>query len=955
MDEVNRRRSQLSLGLDNRGLKTHEVVEASDLVECLGVEISGRSGEVRPTPTRMRRLRGGILRIINGRPVSGRDLERVLGHITFVLLLNRPLLAVLNHIYAFVERHYQQTLRVWESVRQELEIVLHLLILARCNLKKEWDPCPLMTDASLSGYAVVEGQAFDSATVESMGKWDERWRFRRCVTEAPRVAALSANEVLSDVGTVRPNVEGRLVGAAELDPTFPEIPQMHLHPQLWSLRWSSFFFSNDAIHLKEAHGMLSAVKHVSRNKKRHHRRHLFLSDSMCCVLSLSKWRCVSRALLRICQRVAAECLAANVSITWRWIPSELNVTDEASRRWEHLRRGRCRCIEASRLDEAAAIRATAKDGACASGQAHPCSTDGGPVEAGTCAPSQAVAPAFFAEDCSPSPLSQPAREASGIGESLDRIADLDPGEGFGFRGSPRLEGTAEGETSSATSGSCPGSRPPPRRAEASEDGYCESGSRSHVTVVEEREGQASACSEETAQVPDASASVRGRTRCAGDPVDGGERARLSEEARHALGFHGSLPSGEAANVSLGRRHVRLRRLRVLGGRDLRTRRQAEGSDVSDSSAATPAGPQSASAVQSSPQRLQEGESYIFTGWSPRRRHVRHLCHPLQARSSGDGTFQRGAPLDLCAALGFSHTGYRRRGGSASCINQHECISRAPVGSTREAGANEDWGVRRNGVAGRRAPSHAWGGAGCAPRRAECSCWPGRPGRRRGAVALPTPALSEGTEGRGARARVVSPHQVSLRGTSQRTVSGHSATSSYQGRGDGSRSLDNFGKPAQLREGGTHAKDCSANWRGHSQLPRNHEKEFSHIFPVCCGPGPALQSWQDESGRFRCIPPVTRRLLGRKCLSLFGGEGHLATALTEQGVESLLLDVAHSKRNNIASKRVASTIDSCLLLFDIHGFELPCNTWSRARRAPKESPFPFPLRSNVHLMGLPDSA
>ena len=99
--------------------------------------------------------------------------------------------------------------------------------------------------------------------------------------------------------------------------------------------------------------------------------------------------------------------------------------------------------------------------------------------------------------------------------------------------------------------------------------------------------------------------------------------------------------------------------------------------------------------------------------------------------------------------------------------------------------------------------------------------------------------------------------------------------------------------------------------------------------------------------------MTRRLLGRKFLSLFGGEGHLATALAEQGVESLLFDVAHSKRNNIASKRVASTIDGCLLLFDIHGFDLPCSTWSRARRAPKESSFPSPMRSNLHPMGLPD--
>ena len=35
-----------------------------------------------------------------------------------------------------------------------------------------------------------------------------------------------------------------------------------------------------------------------------------------------------------------------------------------------------------------------------------------------------------------------------------------------------------------------------------------------------------------------------------------------------------------------------------------------------------------------------------------------------------------------------------------------------------------------------------------------------------------------------------------------------------------------------------------------------------------------------------------------------------------------------------------------------GIDLPCCTWSRARRAPRESRFPSALRSQVSLMGLP---
>ena len=100
VEEVNLRREQLSRGLKGRGLLTHEVIEGSELVECLGVEIAGFAGEVRPTPQRISRIYNGLQPLIRGRPTSGKELERVLGHVTFVLLLRRPLLAALNRCYA---------------------------------------------------------------------------------------------------------------------------------------------------------------------------------------------------------------------------------------------------------------------------------------------------------------------------------------------------------------------------------------------------------------------------------------------------------------------------------------------------------------------------------------------------------------------------------------------------------------------------------------------------------------------------------------------------------------------------------------------------------------------------------------------------------------------------------------------------------------------------------------
>ena len=99
--------------------------------------------------------------------------------------------------------------------------------------------------------------------------------------------------------------------------------------------------------------------------------------------------------------------------------------------------------------------------------------------------------------------------------------------------------------------------------------------------------------------------------------------------------------------------------------------------------------------------------------------------------------------------------------------------------------------------------------------------------------------------------------------------------------------------------------------------------------------------------------MTTRLRDKSLLSLFGGAGALAAELAKEGMDALLIDTAHSPQNNLANARVARTIDGILPLFDLLGIDLPCCTWSRARRAPRHSPFPSALRSNQFIMGLPD--
>ena len=78
---------------------------------------------------------GGLAR---GR-LSGRQLERLVGHVVHLLMLRRELLALLRAMYDFVGAHYHQRVRVWESVAREAHWLAALLPFSYAKLSRPWD------------------------------------------------------------------------------------------------------------------------------------------------------------------------------------------------------------------------------------------------------------------------------------------------------------------------------------------------------------------------------------------------------------------------------------------------------------------------------------------------------------------------------------------------------------------------------------------------------------------------------------------------------------------------------------------------------------------------------------------------------------------------------------------------------------------------------------------------
>ena len=61
-----------------RGLKTHEIVEACHLAECIGARVDMQAGILESTAERLARVSGALDCVVGGYPVTGEELETVL-------------------------------------------------------------------------------------------------------------------------------------------------------------------------------------------------------------------------------------------------------------------------------------------------------------------------------------------------------------------------------------------------------------------------------------------------------------------------------------------------------------------------------------------------------------------------------------------------------------------------------------------------------------------------------------------------------------------------------------------------------------------------------------------------------------------------------------------------------------------------------------------------------------
>ncbi|CAK0821388.1 unnamed protein product, partial [Prorocentrum cordatum] len=228
------------------GVQIHEVVEATDVFTSLGRLIDGASGRVFSRPERSERLRRASLWLEQRPRVTGREVERYVGHLIDHLMLKRELLSILRSLYDFVRDCYHVRARLWPSAAREVEQCRRLLPLMSANIRLQWSPTVFAYDACLTGMATCQ-TTLSSDLVKRIGSVSERWRYRMPSAISARRSALGARsggyeasegpfDVFSDIETVkapRSTSMDLVKDPWELNPQFTEVPVQALQGPQW--------------------------------------------------------------------------------------------------------------------------------------------------------------------------------------------------------------------------------------------------------------------------------------------------------------------------------------------------------------------------------------------------------------------------------------------------------------------------------------------------------------------------------------------------------------------------------------------------------------------------------------------------------------------------------------------------------------------------------------------------
>ena len=262
--------------------------------EVVGLEIDGEDLTIGVAPSKIAALCRDTEAMLSRKVATADDMQRIVGRWTWCMLIRRPSLAVFSAVYRYSECARRVPFTIWPSCARELRAAIGLAPLLYTSFIDSWCSDIVATDASLIGQGVA-----------------------RYTAPPAIIASVARNRSLP----------GGLNG--ERPPPPAELDAGDFHTII-SSRWQRV----EDIGVLEMRAACTAIRWaLSRSPvyTPHHSRLLILSDSTTTVGALSKGRSSRPDILRRARAAAALLLGSGLRLHLRWIPTEWNPADRASR------------------------------------------------------------------------------------------------------------------------------------------------------------------------------------------------------------------------------------------------------------------------------------------------------------------------------------------------------------------------------------------------------------------------------------------------------------------------------------------------------------------------------------------------------------------------------------------------------------------------------------------------
>ena len=400
---------------------------------------------------------------------------------------------------------------------------------------------------------------------------------------------------------------------------------------------------------------------------------------------------------------------------------------------------------------------------------------------------------------------------------------------------------------------------------------------------------------------------------------------LREAARAVLRLCAEVRVTNSERGSARRSLVRVRRPSFLGRGGPEFWPEVAGRNRIRTSRICSGGSSSAASVQEGHERMAKVESSTDKIANARVPEIRNQCCDVAKGLERRSVVQRDNVLDICQARGNT-PGYGSRHSGEECrLRSHsDC-----AGSSGERREFQSGHLRRDTGVGRQQGSmvgHVASEAGKVQ----------APTRRRGSRAVEL----QGRDIQGQMER--SSFSVgdwrdcreSISESTWRCQPGsHDEVAAYP-KHTAEGQMGNRFKHKSVRQARSHAADCESVWRRFQRAGQRDAASLRYLLP----------EWhQSTSSEFE--ETAQPDLRGEVFLSLFGGVGECCNFVCHHGGESILVDFSSSKQNDLGKPSRWRDVLTLAAFSTMVGIDLPCNTWSRARRAPWWSKMPSPLRGD----------